>query len=615
VRSAESGAGSVIARAIDWFIPLRVIAAGAEATRSARAIVLFGLVGIVIGFANVPVYWWTMPDDVRGYLAGGIAAFSIVTCAELLLGRYWWQVHLGGVILYVNVLFALTLVVWYTGGAESPGRWWYMILPMIGLSGWNRPQSVAAVLCGGILLIGWHFFDTAAHPFGHDLPADVHHAMILSEQIGLFASISALAIAYEFSRAISARQLVETNLALERARDDAIVASTVKSAFLANMSHEIRTPMTAILGFTDATLERFEVGSEEWTWLDIVRRNGLHLLDLINDILDLSRIEADKLELARIRFSPFELVAEVASLMRVRTEASGVELHVRFATPLPEVIETDPRRTRQILINLLGNAIKFTEVGSVTLTVSLLHDDAGVRIEFAVVDTGIGMSESQIRALFVPFSQGDGSTSRKYGGSGLGLAISQSLARKLGGAITAESTVGIGSIFRFSIPTGVGPEVVSRTQLDEAILHAPPLQAHAADTTGRCAGRNVLLVEDGRDNQILIAHLLRRAGATVTVVENGQVAVDRALASARDEQPFDIILMDVHMPVLDGLGATRALRARGYTHRIVALTAGAMAGDRERALAAGCDGFLAKPIDKDALISAVADSAAEKAAS
>jgi signal transduction histidine kinase/ActR/RegA family two-component response regulator len=603
----------VISRATDWFVPPWVLDAGAESTRRARAIVGFGLVGIVIGLANAPVYWWTMPADVRPYVAGGIAGFSVVTIVELLVGRRFWHVHMGGFLLYVNVLVALTNVVWFTGGAESPGRWWYIVLPMIGLSGWSRAQSLASVSCGGALLVGWHFLDTAAHPIGHDLPDDVHHAMILSEQIGLFVSVAALSVAYEVSKNAALRQLARANLALEKARDDAVVASSVKSAFLANMSHEIRTPMTAILGFTDAALDRFEVGSEEWTWLDIVRRNGQHLLELINDILDLSRIEADKLEFEKIRFSPFALIAEVASLMRVRTEENGIELHVRFTTALPEVIETDPRRTRQILINLVGNAIKFTKAGSVTLRAGLVRRDGASRIEFAVADTGIGMTDAQRSALFVPFTQGDSSTSREFGGSGLGLAISQSLARKLGGAISAASTAGVGSIFSFSIPTGVGAEVPLVMQLDEAILdRGRPPAGKNPEGVDSCGDRRVLLAEDGRDNQILIALLLRRAGATVTVVDNGQAAVEHALEAVRDDRPYDVLLMDIQMPLLDGLAATRALRAHGYTQCIIALTASAMAGDRERALVAGCDDFLAKPIDKDVLLAAVAACGAEK---
>jgi signal transduction histidine kinase/ActR/RegA family two-component response regulator len=603
----------VIWRSIDWFVPPELLAESAESARRARSIVGFALVCVVCGLVFSVNYWHTMPPEIRVYIAGSLACFSLVTCVELILGRLWWPIHASGFTLYATLVASLGVGVWSTGGAESPVLWYYVLLPLIGLSEWTRVQALAAVTCGAVLLVAWHYVDTAAHPFGLRLPYDLRRSMVFSEQLGLFAAVAGLSLVYQLSKNASLQALALTNVALERAGEEARAASNVKSAFLANMSHEIRTPLTAILGFTDATLERFEVGSEEWDSLDVVRRNGQHLLELINEILDLSRIEADKLELECFRLSPFSLVSEVVSLMRLRTETNGIELHVQFTTPLPEVIETDPRRVRQILINLVGNAIKFTETGSVTLSTSLVQGDGGARIVFEVADTGIGMTEAQLRGLFVPFSQGDSSTSRKHGGSGLGLAISQSLARNLGGSISAESKVGIGSTFCFSIPTGVGPEVACVTQSHEATVDRVHPRAEVdPETVARCKDRRVLLADDGRDNQRLISLLLRRAGAIVTVVDNGQLAVDRALEAEREDRPYDIVLMDIQMPVLDGHAATRALRARGYTHPIVALTASAMAGDRERALASGCDDFLVKPIDREALLTAVADSGPSK---
>jgi signal transduction histidine kinase/ActR/RegA family two-component response regulator len=603
----------VIWRALDWFIPAEQLGAGARSARRARAIVGFCWIGIASGFGFTPMYGILLAPDVRFQAACTLAGFAVVLCAVLFLGRRWWPVQAGGVTVYAIVALALCAMIWFTGGSDSPAIWWYILLPMFTLIEWERWQSVAAMACGGALVVGWHYLDAGSHPVGLDITEEVNQSLRFIVQIGLFVAVAALTLAFQISRDGALLALARTNIDLERAGNEAIAASAVKSAFLANMSHELRTPLTAILGFTDASLEQLETGSERWTWLDIVRRNGQHMLELINDILDLSRIEADKLELECTRFSVFELLAEVASLMRVRAEANGVALLVHFATPLPEYIETDPRRARQILINLVGNAIKFTEVGAVTLSAALVRSECGARIEIKVTDTGIGMTDAQLLALFAPFTQGDSSTSRKYGGSGLGLAISQSLARKFGGTISAASTVGVGSEFRFSIPTGVGQEVPRVTRTLESVLDEMSARVkRGATAVGRCLGRSVLLADDGRDNQILIGHLLRRAGATVTVVENGQAAVDYALAAARDDQPYDIVLMDIQMPVLDGHAATRALRARGYAQRIVALTASAMAGDRERALAAGCDDFLAKPIDGDALLAAVAGTQGEK---
>jgi signal transduction histidine kinase/CheY-like chemotaxis protein len=603
----------MILRAIDWFIPRHLLASGAEPTRHARAIVGFSLLGVASGFGFAPMYGTLLPPDAALQAAATLAAFASLLLAALLLGRRWWPVHAGGVTVYAIVALALCAMIWFTGGSDSPALWWFVLLPMFTLIQWSRWQSIAAMLCGAALLIGWHYLDAGGHPFGRDISDETYRSLRFVVQVGLFIAVAALTIAFQLSKDSGMRALAIKNRELERAGEEAIAANAVKSAFLANMSHELRTPLTAILGFTDASLDQLEPGSEKWKWLEIVRRNGQHMLELVNDILDLSRIEAGKLDLERTRVSPFELIAEVATLMRVRAEARGVELAVHFTTPLPEFIETDPRRARQILINLVGNAIKFTEVGTVTLSVALVHDDRGPRIEIEVADTGIGMTDAQRLALFAVFTQGDSSTSRKYGGSGLGLAISQSLAAKFGGAICAESTLGVGSMFRFSIPTGVRADAPCVTRALESVLADMSARATGSATSvGQCAGRRVLVAEDGRDNQVLIAMLLRRAGATVAIVGDGQSAVERALEADREDAPYDVVLMDMQMPVLDGLAATRALRARGYPHRIVALTANAMAGDRDRCIAAGCDDFVAKPIDKDALLAAVVACQPEK---
>jgi signal transduction histidine kinase/CheY-like chemotaxis protein len=604
----------VIRRAIDWFVPPALLSAGVESPRRARAIVGFCLVGVISGAAFSAAYWFTLSSDVRAYAAGTTLSFLVLTTAELLIGRRWWAMHADGFTLFTNLALSLSLVVWFTGGADSPALWWYVALPMIGLSEWTRRRSLIALLVGAGMLFCWFLIDSPAHPVGHDLSRDSRPLIVFLAQLGLLIAVAVMTLAYEMAKDSSMRRIEKTNQALEQVGREAVAASKVKSAFLANMSHELRTPLTAILGFTEVTLERFAAGSQERNWLEIVRRNGVHMLQLVNDILDLSRIEADKLELERSRCSVFQLVADVASLMLAREEQRAIPLRVRFDTALPEWIETDPRRLSQILINLVGNAIKFTESGSVTLSAALVGGDVDSRIEFTVTDTGIGMTETQQLALFAAFSQGDGSTSRKYGGSGLGLAISQTLARKFGGVITAESTLGVGSTFRFSIPTGVGPEVRRVTHArDPRVATAIGVGTGRPGLRGRCEGMRVLLAEDGRDNQILLDLLLRREGATVTIVDNGQSAVDRALAAVALDEPYDVVLMDVQMPILDGHSATRALRLVGYPHRIIALTANAMSGDRERSLAAGCDDFIAKPIDRDVLISAVEACAAPKA--
>jgi signal transduction histidine kinase/DNA-binding response OmpR family regulator len=383
--------------------------------------------------------------------------------------------------------------------------------------------------------------------------------------------------------------------ALIEARNAAIGAAQTKSEFLANMSHEIRTPLTAILGFTGVLADPALSPDERSAHLATIQRNGEHLLSVINDILDLSKIEAGKLIVERIACPVGDLVAGVASLMGARARERGLTFSVEYAGPVPERIRTDPTRLRQILMNLLGNAIKFTEPGgSVRLVVGLI-DGAHARVRFDVVDTGIGVDPALQERLFTPFTQADASTSRRYGGSGLGLTISRRLARMLGGDITVASEVGRGSTFSVDVDPGPVTGVARSVPAS-----APAPSAAAVRSSVRIEGR-LLLAEDAPDNQRLITFYLRRAGATVDVAENGRVAVDKALAGA----PYDVVLMDMQMPEMDGYDATAELRRAGYRGPIIALTAHAMDGDREKCLRAGCDDFATKPIDRNGLLALV----------
>ncbi|TVQ31477.1 MAG: PAS domain S-box protein [Phycisphaeraceae bacterium] len=388
---------------------------------------------------------------------------------------------------------------------------------------------------------------------------------------------------------------------LEHARYAAEAANRAKSEFLANMSHEIRTPMTAILGHADLMLSPSVTPDERAQSVQTIRRNSEHLLSLINDILDLSKIEAGLMTLERVRCSPARVLSEVSALMRVRVAEKGLKSCIRFEGPIPKFIETDVVRLRQVLMNLIGNAVKFTETGGVRVAVSLASppDDPHPRLRFDVIDTGVGMTHEQQENIFKPFTQADSSTTRRFGGSGLGLSISRRLVHMLGGEITVASEPGRGSTFSFEIETGPLDGVPLIENAECMLDEAPDDPTDEREI--RIAGR-ILLAEDGLDNQRLLSFILKKAGAEIEVADNGRIAVDMATQAEQDGRPFDLILMDMQMPELDGYSATSLLRSRGHTGPIIALTAHAMTGDRDKCINAGCDDYATKPINRNELL-------------
>jgi PAS domain S-box-containing protein len=416
---------------------------------------------------------------------------------------------------------------------------------------------------------------------------------------------------------ITLRKQIEEDLMEAKALAEA--ANRAKSAFLANMSHEIRTPMTAILGYADLLAHPSQTEPDRRRHIETIRRNGQHLLSIINDILDVSKIEAGKMTVERIGCSPAQIVADVCGLMSVRAADKKLSFSIRYTSPIPESIQSDPTRLRQILVNLVGNAIKFTEKGGVTLLVGMAENKPGLTpwLRFSVTDSGPGMNQQQTEQLFRPFMQADSSTTRKFGGTGLGLMISKRLAQMLGGDISVFSEVGQGSTFNATVhpgdlvgvkmfepeppkapvaATANGAGASSTTTAAGAFAAAPAEPARELPLKGR-----VLLAEDGPDNQALIKFYLSEMGLEVTVVDNGAAARDAALQATTKGAPFHVILMDMQMPVLDGYEATTQLRAAGYRKPIVALTAHAMDSDRQKCLATGCDDFASKPIDQAVL--------------
>jgi PAS domain S-box-containing protein len=375
---------------------------------------------------------------------------------------------------------------------------------------------------------------------------------------------------------------------LAEAKQAAEQANLAKSDFLANMSHEIRTPLTSILGYGEL-LQTHTTDPDNLACIDAIRRNGKYLIEIINDILDLSKIEAGMLRTELVRLAPGGVLRDVVDSLRVRAAEKGLTLDIIHAGPLPATIESDPTRLRQILLNLLSNAIKFTEQGGVQVRARLLASER--LLEIAVSDTGIGINAERQSGLFAPFTQADSSINRRYGGTGLGLAISRRLTELLGGTIAVESVEGRGSTFKFTLGTGPLEEV----PLQEDAPVSPPL---VLPPLSRLDGRRVLIVDDRRDVRYLIQTYVEEAGATAASAGDGSIAVELVRQAEREGSSFDAIVLDMQMPIMDGFRAAPALRAAGYTGLIVALTANAMKGDEERCLAVGCDEYLSKPVDR-----------------
>ncbi len=384
---------------------------------------------------------------------------------------------------------------------------------------------------------------------------------------------------------------------LQDARNLAVVANETKTAFLANMSHEIRTPLSAIMGFTELIASDATTPDERSRYSETVQRNGRALMHIIDDILDLSKIEANKLDLDFDWTDLRTVVDDIKIMFKPIVKDKGLEFYVTVAEDVPQFLRTDPSRLRQILLNAISNACKFTERGSVSLEVSRVGGDKKTQawICFSIKDTGIGITEEQQAKLFQPFTQADNSMTRRFGGTGLGLMLSRRLAKMLGGAYyLARSSPGVGSAFDLRLPV---EDLAAIENLPRELARSTP----AVDQNHKLQGVRILLVDDSVDSRALAARYLEREGAIVEQVGSARDAIDRLSKSE-----FDLLITDIQMPIMDGYELTRHLRNEGFAKPIIGLTAHVFKEDRQRSLAVGLDDHLGKPIKARELITTVA---------
>lgn len=371
------------------------------------------------------------------------------------------------------------------------------------------------------------------------------------------------------------------------------LASKNKSFFLANMSHEIRSPLSAILGFSEILSEEQLASPKQKKYVEIIRRNGNSLAKLVDDVLDLSKVEAGSLKLEKLQFSFPELIDEVGALFEEKLRNKKLAFTNKIIGRFPDVIISDSSRIRQILINLISNAIKFTDKGGITLTTQYrIINDRQIEVKFKVRDTGIGLTEEQKRQLFVPYAQAEHSTARLFGGTGLGLALSKKLAEALNGDLVIdENPETAGACFKFTFKAEVLSSLPSFPTKVTSLQLAPLVPRSLS-------GMSVLLVEDSLDTQFLVERILRGHGIKTQIVSDGEEAIRKCY-----NQTYDLILMDIKLPKIDGYETTRILRSTGYTKPIVALTAHALENEKTQSLLAGCNGHLSKPINMQKLFS------------
>ena len=503
----------------------------------------------------------------------------------------WWPA-------YISFWLSSLPILFISGGLKSP--YLGLFLTLYFLAALIIQTEIKPVYLAGFVLLnltGWTVLDYFAIL---PEPEPLSSFFLVSSLAIVGVGIIACALIFfkaekELAREIvqSYRDLQETKAQLGRE----VAANAAKRDFLANTSHELRTTLGAIIGFADLAAEQDTSSGKTKEYIDIIRRNAKHMARLIDDLLDISKIEAGKIEVELAPFCPRELFQDVIDLLSVTVRGKGIEIVYEESGPLPERLKSDPFRIKQIFTNLLNNAIKFTDHGKVQILVEFEQDkDSALsgKLRVNVIDTGRGLSLEEQSPLFKPYSQADASVARQYGGTGLGLHLARKLAALLGGElILLSSERGVGSVFSFVIP------VFIHSRADEQLFSEAKDEASPRKLK-RLDGLRVLAVDDSIDHQMLLQTYLMAAGAAVTCVQDGIEAINEAL-----EHSYDIVIMDVQMPVVDGMSATRMLRQKGFDRPIIALTAKAMPGEGDRCRMAGYNAYISKPLDPKSLIQTV----------